>query len=253
MPTYLHDAQTPREPDPETGLPIGPRVTPGGPARRPERVVLDGRYCRLEPLEADRHADELFLASTPPDAVARFQYLPVAAPATRADFDAWVASSATAVDRLYFAVVDKRSGAVAGRQSLMRIDPANRSIEIGDIYWGPAIARSPVTTEANFLFARYAFDTLGYWRYEWKCNALNGPSRQSAERFGFTYEGLFRRSTIVRGRTRDTTWFAMIAEEWPALRTAYETWLAPENFDGHGGQRQRLSDLTRAALAETRR
>ena len=128
------------------------------------------------------------------------------------------------------------------------MDAANQSIEIGDIYWGPAMSRTALSTEANFLFAKYAFDELGYRRYEWKCNALNAPSRQAAERFGFTFEGHFRRATIVRGRSRDTTWYAMISEEWPALKAAYEQWLAPQNFDTNGQQKTALSALTAKAL-----
>ncbi len=244
----LHDDQIPTEIDVATGLPVGPMLADPAPARRPERIVLDGRYCRLEPLDMARHGDQLFAASTPSDAARRFQYLPVAAHKDRAEFDAWCTRSAADNDRLYFAVVDKRTGRVEGRQSLLRIDPSNRSLEIGDIYWGPAITQTQVTTEANFLFARYAFDQLGYRRYEWKCNALNAPSRRAAERFGFTYEGQFRRAAIVRGRSRDTTWYAMIGEEWPAVKAAYERWLDPENFDSEGRQKTALSMLTDAAL-----
>ena len=246
----LHDDQIPREIDATTGLPVGPLIAKPAPAKRPERIVLDGQFCRLEPLNPARHGDQLFAASTPPDAAARFQYLPVTAPKNRAELDAWMMSRAAMTDRLYFAVIDKRTGRAEGRQSLLSIDPANQSIEIGDIFWGPAIARTPITTEANFLFAKYAFDALGYRRYEWKCNALNAPSRQAAARFGFTFEGHFRRATIVRGRSRDTTWFAMIGEEWPALKSAYETWLAPENFDVRGQQKSALSALTTAALGK---
>jgi RimJ/RimL family protein N-acetyltransferase len=248
MTVYLHDDQIPAVADPETGLPIGPELQRPGPAAKPERIVLDGRYCRLEPLDPKRHGDDLWRAVTPPDAARRFQYLPVAAPASRAEHDAWMETRAASPDPLYFTVIDKRTGRAEGRQSLMRIDPANQSIEIGDIYWGPAISRSAISTEANYLFASYAFDALGYRRYEWKCNALNAPSRRAAERFGFTYEGLFRRAVIVRGRTRDTTWFAMIDEEWPALKAAYERWLDPANFDGEGRQRTSLGALTAAAL-----
>ncbi|MFV0296055.1 MAG: GNAT family N-acetyltransferase [Hyphomicrobiaceae bacterium] len=248
MTTYLHDQQIPQETDPETGLPIGPKIARTQPAKVPEPVVLDGRFCRLEPIDAARHGDDLFKASTPPDAANRFRYLFDPVVRTRADMDAWLAQAMTSRDPLVFAVIDKRTGRCEGRQTLMRITPAHQSIEIGNIYWGPAISQSPVTTEANFLFAKHVFDDLGYRRYEWKCDALNAPSRKAAERFGFTYEGLFRRAVINKERTRDTTWFAMIDEEWPALRAAYETWLAADNFDAQGRQKTRLSDLTRAAL-----
>ncbi|MCH9673038.1 MAG: GNAT family N-acetyltransferase, partial [Gammaproteobacteria bacterium] len=164
------------------------------------------------------------------------------------DFAAWMDTSVKSQDPLYFAVIDKRTGRAEGRQTLMRITPEHQCIEIGNIYWGPAISRTPVTTEANFLFAHYAFETLGYRRYEWKCDALNAPSRQAATRFGFRYEGHFRRAVIIRGRTRDTSWFSIIDDDWPALKAAYQQWLDPGNFDGDGQQKTRLSALT-AGLA----
>ncbi len=243
MPTYPLDTQIPREIDAATGLLTGPRLADISPAPRPQRVTLDGRTCRLEPLDPARHGDELFAASTPPDAAQRFLYLFEEPPANRAEFQAWLEKVAAGADPLFFAVIDKRTGRVEGRQTLMRIDPANRVIETGSIYWGPAISRSTVTTEANYLFAKYVFDALGYRRFEWKCNALNAPSRAAAERFGFTYEGHFRRAVIIKGRTRDTSWYSMIGEEWPRLRSAYESWLAPENFDAQGRQKRRLQEF----------
>lgn len=248
MTAYLHDAQIPREPDPESGLPIGPKLARPGAAKTPDRVILDGHYCRLEPLDAEQHCDALFAASTPPDAARRFRYLPDPAPASPADMQNWFAQTAARADAMAWAVIDKRSNRCEGRQSLLRITPAHQSIEIGNIYWGPAISQTPATTEANFLFATYVFEALGYRRYEWKCDALNAPSRRAAERFGFTYEGHFRRAAINKGRTRDTTWFAMLDEEWPRLKAAYETWLSPDNFDAAGKQKVRLGDLTAAAL-----
>lgn len=248
MTTYLHEAQIPREIDAETGLPIGPKLANPAPAKVPQRTVLDGRYCRLEPISASKHRQQLFEASTPPDAEKRFRYLFDPVVKTMADMDAWLTSAEKSSDPLVFAVIDKRTGRCEGRQTLMRITPAAQSIEIGNIYWGPAISQTPVTTEANFLFAKYVFDDLGYRRYEWKCDALNAPSRRAAERFGFTYEGLFRRAVINKGRSRDTTWFAMIGEEWPRLKAAYGTWLDPRNFDANGQQKQALGALTAAAL-----
>ncbi len=223
-------------------------LTSPAPAKRPERIVLEGRTCRLEPIDPARHRADLFKASTPPDAARRFRYLFDPVVKTEADLDQWLAKAVTSEDPLVFAVIDKRTGRCEGRQTLMRIDPANQSIEIGNIYWGPAISRTPIATEANFLFARYAFDDLGYRRYEWKCDALNAPSRRAAERFGFTYEGHFRRAVINKGRTRDTTWYAMIDDEWPRMKAAYERWLAPANFDADGQQTQSLGSLTAAAL-----
>lgn len=246
----LHDDQIPSEIDPESGLPIGPLLAHPAPAKRPERIVLDGRYCRLEPLNPARHGEDLFRASTPPDAAKRFRYLFDPIVKTRDDLDQWMIKAAAATDPMCWAVIDKRSGRCEGRQTLMRITPEHQTIEIGNIYWGPAISRTPVATEANFLFAKYVFDDLGYRRFEWKCDALNAPSRRAAERFGFTYEGHFRRAVINKGRSRDTTWFAIIDEEWPAIKGAYERWLDPANFKADGQQVTSLGDLTRAALAK---
>ena len=245
----LHEDQVPREIDAESGLPIGPRLADAGPASAPERIVLEGRYARLEPLDPIRHRDDLYAASTPPDAAARFRYLGDRPPESPEALGAWMEAAAQSPDPLYFAVVDRATGRVEGRQTLMRITPAQRCIEIGNIYWGPRIAGTRVATEAMYLFAVHVLETLGFRRYEWKCDSLNAPSRRAARRFGFTWEGHFRRAVIVRGRTRDTAWYAMIDEEWPALKAAYERWLDPANFDADGRQRTRLSELTAAALA----
>ena len=245
----VHDHQVPQEIDPESGLLIGPRIADSQPARPPERVVLEGRYARLEPLEPARHRDDLYAASTPPDAAARFRYLGDPPPESLEAFDTWLVKAAVSTDPLFFVVVDRATGRVEGRQTLMRITPAHRCIEIGNVYWGPRIAGTRVATEALYLFAVYVLETLGYRRFEWKCDALNAPSRRAAERFGFTWEGHFRRAVIVRGRTRDTAWFSMIDEEWPVLKAAYQRWLSPDNFDPDGRQKTRLSELTTAALA----
>ena len=249
MTENLHEEQVPREIDPESGLPIGPRLADAGPAIAPERVVLEGRYARLEPLDPARHRDELYAASTPPDAAARFRYLADRPPDSPGALGAWMDAAAQSPDPLYFAVIDCSTGRVEGRQTLMRITPAQRCIEIGNIYWGPRIAGTRVATEAMYLFAAHVLETLKFRRYEWKCDALNAPSRRAARRFGFTWEGHFRRAVIVRGRTRDTAWYAMIDEEWPVLKAAYERWLDPANFDAEGKQKTRLSELTAAALA----
>lgn len=246
--TYLHEEQIPRVLDPETGLPVGPVLQDPGPASWPERRILEGQYCRLEPVDPARHTHELFVACTPPDAPQRFRYLFEASPQSESELEQRLTTLASLRDPITFAVCDKGKGTVEGRQALMRIAPEHRSIEIGSIYWGPKIARTRVTTEANYLLAQYVFEELQYRRYEWKCDALNAPSRASAERFGFTYEGTFRRMMIIKGRTRDTAWFSIIDEEWPLLKAAYETWLDPGNFDGNGHQKQRLSILTAAAL-----
>lgn len=213
------------------------------PRPRPARVDLDGRYVRLEPLDPVRHGDGLFEASSVADADGRFRWLFENAPADRAAFQSWLEKAAASEDPLFFAVVDKATGRIAGRQTLMRIDPANGAVEIGNIYWGPLVSRRPAATEAQYLFMRYVFDDLGYRRYEWKCNDRNEPSKRAAIRFGFTHEGLFRQHMIIKGESRDTAWYAIIDKEWPALKKAYEAWLDPSNFDGEGTQKRRLDDF----------
>ena len=155
----------------------------------------------------------------------------------------WVARAAAKDDPMYFAVIDGSTGRAEGRQALMRITPEHGVIEIGSIYWGPAIARTPRATEALYLFARHSFEDLGYRRFEWKCNDRNEPSKRAAQRFGFTYEGLFRQHMIMKGESRDTAWFSMLDSEWPTRRVVFERWLAPSNFDAQGQQKSSLRAL----------
>lgn len=209
------------------------------PRDKPRRLALEGRYTRLEPLDPGCHGDDLFAASMAEGAEERFRWL-FEPPMDRAAFDAWLARSAATDDPLFFAVIDKATDRAEGRQALMRIDATHGVIEIGSILWGPAIARGRVATEAQYLFMAHAFDTLGYRRYEWKCNDDNAPSKQAALRFGFQYEGLFRRHMVVKGLNRDTAWFAIIDSEWPALKARYLRWLDPGNFDSQGRQLRRL-------------
>jgi RimJ/RimL family protein N-acetyltransferase len=220
-------------------------LDPWVPPPRPAHTTLVGRYARLEPLDPARHGDSLFAASMAPGAEERFRYL-FESPEPRPAFDAWLAALTAGKDRLFHAVLDVQTGRCEGRQALMRIEPAHGVIEIGSILWGPAIARTRVTTEALYLTARYVFDELGYRRFEWKCNAQNAPSRSAALRFGFRFEGIFRQHMVVKGRNRDTAWFAMTDAEWPALRAGYERWLDPGNFDAAGRQQRRLSDCISA-------
>ena len=217
-------------------------LTDWKPCPLPQRVPLEGAWCRLEPLEAARHGDQLFEASMAPGADARFRYL-FESPCDRVEFDRWLARAVAADDPLAFAVIDRASGRCEGRQTLMRITPDHGVIEIGSILWGPAISRTRVATEALYLFARYAFETLGYRRFEWKCNSLNAPSIRAAGRFGFRYEGQFRQHMVIKGANRDTHWFSMLDTEWPALRAAFDRWLAPENFDAQGRQRATLESF----------
>ncbi|WIY52949.1 GNAT family protein [Devosia sp. YIM 151766] len=205
----------------------------------PQPVVLQGRYVRLEPVAA-HHAADLFAISAGAAAAERYRWLPSHPPANIGEVEDWIAAVQDGADR-YVAVIDQASGRAVGRQGWLRVFPHNASIEIGGIYWGLPMARSPLATEAFYLFARHAFDDLGYRRLEWKCNNRNEPSKAAATRFGFRFEGLFRQDMIVKGENRDTAWFSIIDSEWTALRGEFERWLAPDNFDAEGRQRTRLA------------
>ena len=220
--------------------PIGPEVDPA-PARRPERVPLSGRFVRLEPLDAAAHGPALWRNVQGDDTL--WDYLFDGPYADEAAFSAALAAKAASADPLFWAIVDQTSGEAVGFAALMRHDPAHRCIEVGNILFSPALQRRPGATDAMALLARHAFDVLGYRRYEWKCNALNAPSRAAAERLGFVFEGVFRRHMIVKGRNRDTAWYAMTDGDWPAVRQALALWLAPENFDAAGRQRRGLAAL----------
>jgi RimJ/RimL family protein N-acetyltransferase len=213
------------------------------PCPRPGRSVLEGRYARLEPL-ALAHAQGLMAASAN---ASSFDYLFDVPPKDLDDLKAYIVQKAAAEDPLFHSVIDKATGLAGGRQTLMRITPEHGVIEIGNILWGPTIARSRVATEALYLAAKYVFDELGYRRFEWKCNDLNAPSKRAARRFGFAFEGVFRQHMWTKGANRDTAWFAMLDHEWPRLRAAYERWLDPANFDAAGRQRAKLDALISGA------
>jgi RimJ/RimL family protein N-acetyltransferase len=211
----------------------------------PQRVTLTGRYAQLVPLDPATHGEDLFLTSSLPGAAERFKYLGQEAP-DRESFFEWLASVATAADPLFFAVIGRADGRCHGRQALMRIDPQHGVIELGNILWNPGIAKTRVATEAFYLAASYVFDQLGYRRFEWKCDSANMASRRAAERFGFTFEGVFRQHMIVKGRNRDTAWFSMLDAEWPTNRAAFEAWLDPVNFTADGTQKYSLRELRSA-------
>ncbi|MHC5305652.1 GNAT family N-acetyltransferase [Bartonella sp. LJL80] len=197
----------------------------------PERKTLEGRFVRLEPMSVEQHLDGLFDAGHQPDGQERFRWLFEQPPRDRQEMETWIKSVEGLNDPMFFAVVDRSNGNACGRQALMRIDAANGVAEIGHIYWGPKMQRSAKATEALYLFASYIFDTLGYRRFEWKCNNENAPSKKAAARFGFTYEGLFRQHMVQKGKNRDTAWFSIVDHEWQWLKRAYEHWLKPDNFD----------------------
>ena len=213
------------------------------PRELPQRKVMEGQYVRLEPLKASIHGDGLFAASSVADAEDRFRWLGEYPPETRQAFQPWLEKAETSSDPIYFAVIDKASGKVAGRQTYLRTDVNNGVTEIGHIYWGPLISQTPATTEALYLFARHVFDELGYRRFEWKCNNLNEPSKRAALRYGFIFEGVFRKHLIIKGESRDTAWFAMTDEDWAIAKPAFEAWLKPSNFDANGNQLRTLMQM----------
>lgn len=212
---------------------------------RPDRRVSEGRHARLEPLEAARHARALHAANRADDAI--WDYMPYGPFATEAAYRDWITRQEVSEDPLFFAIIDRATGAPGGVASYLRIAPEMGSIELGHICLAPGLQGTRVATEAFTKMIGWAFEH-GYRRFEWKCDALNLGSRRAAERLGLSFEGIFRQAAVVKGRNRDTAWFAAIDSEWPALRSAYAAWLAPVNFDEEGRQRQSLSALTRPIL-----
>jgi len=230
---------TASEPHPQTGLPVGLPVDTT-PAQRPGPVMLKGRYGRLEKLGPE-HAADLWDAFAGHDAV--WTYISTDGPFVAEDeFFAFIDKRAAADDPYAYAIVDPSDRAI-GYVTLLRIAPQMRAIEVGHVLYSPALQRTPLGTETQYLLARYVFETLGYRRYEWKCDALNAASRRAALRYGFVYEGVFRQNMIAKGRNRDVAWFAMLDSEWPARKRNFELWLDPQNFDREGRQKLSLAAL----------
>ena len=214
------------------------------PPSLPIRAAIKGRYTTLEPVER-AHVRGLREAHAEDSENAMWSYLPVG-PFDEVGYTAWVDAARQGHDPLHFAV-RMQDGRLGGTLSLMRMKPSAGSIETGWLTFAPRLQRTREATEAVFLLMKWAFES-GYRRFEWKCDAANAASRRSAERFGFSYEGVFRQATVVKGRNRDTAWFAAIDAEWPALKSAFDTWLSPDNFDEDGRQKQSLAALTAPIL-----
>ena len=228
------------------GQPIGFPVAHWTARERPPLTPMTGRYCRVEPLDVERHAAELYQANSEDPEGRMWTYLPWG---PYAGFDEYLAATKAGLLREHFityAVVDAASGKAVGVASYLNINLAAGSIEVGGIAYSPALQKKPAGTEAMFLMMRRVFDELGYRRYEWKCNSLNAPSRAAAQRYGFRFEGVFRQADVLKGHNRDTAWLSITDGEWPAIKAAFERWLDPGNFDGDGRQRISLSALTRA-------
>ena len=226
----------------DTTQPVGAPVDPA-PARLPGPVTLSGRFGSVARLDALRDAGSLWQALRGHDEV--WTYMSTYGPfADEAAFSAWLGERQTLKDPYYYAALDAE-GRALGVATLMEIRPAMRVIEVGSIVYSPALQRTPLGTETQYLLARYAFETLGYRRYEWKCDSLNAPSRRAAGRYGFVFEGILRQHMIAKGRNRDTAYFSMLDGEWPARKRNFERWLAPENFDAQGRQKVSLAALNR--------
>jgi len=221
---------------------IGPRVD-ASPARRPGRTTMAGRLVTLTPLDLLAHGDALYEGTRGEENDSLWLYLFEGPFRDRTAFDLHLQKAAASADPMFFAILDRASGAAAGYAAYMRIEPVHLVIEVGSILYTPHLQRTPLATEAMYLMARHVFEDLGYRRYEWKCNALNAPSRRAALRFGFTFEGIFRQHMIVKGRNRDTAWFSMLDSEWPARKANFERWLDPANFGPDGRQKLSLSTL----------
>jgi RimJ/RimL family protein N-acetyltransferase len=226
------------------GQPIGFALEDWKPSRKPERQSMEGRFCRLEPLSRAAHLSALHAAFSADREGRIWTYLPYGPFDRESDLGDWVDAMAAQDDPLFFAIIEAASGRALGVASYLRITPNVGCIEVGHINFAPALQRSAAASEAMFLMMARVFDELGYRRYEWKCDALNEASQRAAKRLGFVFEGIFRQATIYKGRNRDTAWYSIIDREWPALKRAFETWLAPENFDADGSQKQSLGILT---------
>jgi RimJ/RimL family protein N-acetyltransferase len=228
---------------------VGFSVPGWEPPALPSREAMEGRFCRLEALSAERHASELFAANALDAEQRNWTYMTYGPFESWDAYRDWVSASATTSDPLFFAIVDKGSKRAVGVASYLRIDPRHGSIEVGHLLFSPLLQGRPAATEAMYLMMKRAFE-MGYRRYEWKCNALNEPSRRAAQRLGLSYEGIFRQAAVVKGRNRDTAWYAAVDQEWASLKTAFQKWLEPSNFDENGRQKVALSALTAPLLKQ---
>ena len=227
----------------ELGQPIGDALPNFKPGDLPKMERLEGRYVIVECLSKDKHGANLYEVYGPDSPADMWTYLFQNPVQSQEEWSALLDQMLAAQDRFYYAIVDKESGKALGTFALMRINRGSRVIEVGSVTYSPQLKRTRLATEAQYLLARYVFEELEYRRYEWKCDALNQPSRRAAERLGFTYEGTFRQAVVYKGRNRDTDWLSMIDSDWPAVKSRLEKWLNPDNFDENGQQIKALSEF----------
>ena len=227
--------------------PIGFPVEGWLPCPRPSRTPMIGQYCRVEPLDIDVHAPDLYESYAEDQEEKVWTYLPYGPFSSFDDYQNWLQLACTKADPFFHAIIDLKTGKAVGVASFLRITPEPGVIEVGHINFSPKLQKTPIATEAMFLMMQRVFDELGYRRYEWKCDALNAGSCNAAVRLGFVFEGIFRQATMYKSRNRDTAWYSILDSEWEVIKDAFEKWLAPENFDALGQQKQRLSGLTAEA------
>ncbi len=227
----------------ELGQPIGYALLDFQPGGLPNLERIEGQYVIIERLSKDKHGADLYEVYGPDSPADMWTYLFQNPVQSQEEWTKLLEQMLAVQDRFHYAIVDKESGKALGTFALMRIDRNNRVIEVGAVTYSPKLKRTRQATEAQYLLARYVFEELEYRRYEWKCDALNQPSRRAAERLGFTYEGRFRQALVYKGRNRDTDWLSMIDKDWPAVKSRLEKWLSPDNFDEKGQQIKALSDF----------
>ena len=225
--------------------PVSQTLLDSPAATLPPRQRHEGRVVRLEPLDAAAHADALYEGTHGDGKEELWRYLFEGPFPDALAFKAYIERVASLEDQFFFAIIDKASELAVGYASYLRIEPVHRCIEVGNILYTPRLQQTVGATEAMYLMAHHVFEDLGYRRYEWKCNALNAPSRRAASRLGFIFEGIFRQHMIVKGHNRDTAWYAMLDSEWPARKANFEAWLDPANFDAQGRQKMSLSALSK--------
>lgn len=222
------------------GQDIGFDLEAWKPCLSPTSSVMSGHYCQLEALDAEKHGQELFDAFCLDADDKNWTYLPYGPFDKYGDLKTWLIKSSTSADPLFFSVIDLKTGKAVGLASYLRIEPNTGSVEVGHIHYSPVLQKTPMATEVMYLMMKRIFDEYGYRRYEWKCDALNQPSKKAALRLGFQFEGIFRQATLYKGRNRDTAWFSIIDPEWPVIKKALEQWLSPDNFDQNGMQKSKL-------------
>lgn len=227
----------------ELGLPIGFPIENWRPCPLPPRSTMEGKYCRVEILDADKHAEDLYSAYMKDIEGRIWTYLAYGPFDQFEEYLAWMKKTCLGNDPLFHAIIDLKTNKAIGVASFLRIEPNVGVIEVGHINYSPLLQKTPIATEAMFLMMRRVFDELGYRRYEWKCDSLNARSRKAAVRLGFMYEGIFRQATIYKARNRDTAWYSIIDREWPEMKKAFEEWLDAENFDANDQQKKSLSGL----------